>query len=64
MLAVALAGEEMTMVILHKNLDVYKRALEFVEIAAEIIKHVPRGQSYLVSVTKWLQKPFRKGIIV
>ena len=35
------------MVILHKNLDVYRLALEFVEIAAQIAKHIPRGQSYL-----------------
>lgn len=40
------------MVILHKNLEVYKVALLFVEIAAEIIKHIPRGQGYLSSQLK------------
>ena len=35
------------MVIFHKSLDVYRLSLEFVEIAAEIAKHIPRGQSYL-----------------
>lgn len=35
------------MVILHKNLDVYKIALDFVELSSEIIKHIPRGQSHL-----------------
>jgi four helix bundle protein len=33
--------------ILHKKLDVYRLALDFVEVAAEVVKHIPRGQSYL-----------------
>ena len=35
------------MVIFHKNLEVYRLILEFIKLAAEIIKHVPRGQSHL-----------------
>ena len=35
------------MVIFHRNLDVYQLALEFVELASEIVKTLPRGQSYL-----------------
>ena len=34
-------------VIFHKSLDVYRLSLDFVEIAADIAKHIPRGQSYL-----------------
>src|SRR4051794_1769551 len=34
-------------VIFHKCLDVYRLSLDFVEIAADIAKHIPRGQSYL-----------------
>jgi len=35
------------MVIYHKNLDVYQRAMEFVELAALIAKQIPRGQGQL-----------------
>ena len=35
------------MVMFHRNLDVYRLALDFVEIASEISKKLPRGQSYL-----------------
>jgi four helix bundle protein len=35
------------MVIYHKNLDVYRLAMEFIELAAEIAKRVPRGQGQL-----------------
>jgi len=35
------------MVIFHKNLEVYWLILEFIKLAAEIIKHIPRGQSHL-----------------
>ncbi len=35
------------MVIIHKNLEVYRLILEFIKLAAEIIKHIPRGQGHL-----------------
>ena len=35
------------MVIFHKNLEVYRLILEFIRLAAEIIKHIPSGQSHL-----------------
>jgi four helix bundle protein len=35
------------MVIIHKSLEVYRVILEFIKLAAEIIKHVPRGQGHL-----------------
>jgi four helix bundle protein len=35
------------MVIIHKNLEVYRLILEFIKLAADIIKHIPRGQSHL-----------------
>ena len=35
------------MVIFHKNLEVYRLILEFIKLAAVVIKHVPRGQSHL-----------------
>lgn len=35
------------MVIYHKNLDVYRLALEFIELAGDIAKRVPRGQCQL-----------------
>ena len=35
------------MVVFHRQLDVYQLSLDFVEVAAEIVKKLPRGQSYL-----------------
>src|SRR5436305_2636786 len=35
------------MVIMHRNLEVYRLILEFIKLTAEIIKHIPRGQGHL-----------------
>ncbi len=31
----------------HEKLDVYRAALEFVVVAAEVVEHLPRGRAYL-----------------
>jgi len=35
------------MVMFHKSLDVYQLSLDFIDLAAVIVKQIPRGQSYL-----------------
>ena len=40
------------MVLFHRNLDVYRLALDFVEISADISRMLPRGNSYLCDQLK------------